>query len=442
MSDIKNCSSSRTPSPVPGLFAAMLGLVPLCLAGPATGSGFAVDDQNALTLGTAQAGQAAIASDATTVHHNPAGMIRLPDTQGVLSGVYIMPSARFENDGSSLGGAPLSGGNGGEAGVDTFVPTLYLSTSPRDGLKLGLAVTTPFGLGSDYDSDWIGRYHTIESDLMTININPAVAVRVSETVSVGGGVNFQYLDAELTNAVDFGSLLGFPQAVDGRAELTGDNWAVGYNLGLLYEPSDRLRFGLAYRSRVHHDVEVDADFDVPAAASPLQAAGLFNNTGGRTEITLPESVSLSAYYDVTPRWALLADVTWTRWSRFEELAVQFDNPMQPAIVEPQEWNDSFRVSAGARFAPSENWVFRAGIAYDETPIPDEFQRPRLVVGDRVLVAVGAGYRFSDRVTIDAGYMHSFSEDVSVDISNPNAGRLVGDYDLDADLLALQVSVRF
>jgi long-chain fatty acid transport protein len=276
-----------------------------------------------------------------------------------------------------------------------------------------------------------------------VNINPAIAYRLTETLSIGGGIDVQYLDAELSNAIDFGSLLGFPQALDGRATLSGDNWAVGYNLGLLYEPSPRLRLGLTYRSRVKHDVDVDADFDAPAAAAPIQAAGLFTDTGGSTEVTLPESVSLSAYYDVTPRWALLADVTWTRWSRFDELAVEFDNPLQPAIVEEQDWDDTVRISLGAAFRPTERWVLRAGIAYDESPIPDEFQRPRLVVGDRVLVGVGAGYRLSDTVRLDIGYMHSFSEDVEVDISNPGAGRLVGDYDdLGANLFAAQLSVRF
>jgi len=142
-------------------------------------------------------------------------------------------------------------------------------------------------------------------------------------------------------------------------------------------------------------------------------------------------------------WALLADVTWTRWSRFDELAVEFDNPLQPAIVEEQDWDDTVRISLGAAFRPTERWVLRAGIAYDESPIPDEFQRPRLVVGDRVLVGVGAGYRLSDTVRLDIGYMHSFSEDVEVDISNPGAGRLVGDYDdLGANLFAAQLSVRF
>jgi long-chain fatty acid transport protein len=418
-------------------------IVTICVAGPVHATGFAIEEQDAVALGTAQAGRAALADNPATVFYNPAGMTRLSGTQAALSGIYIGPTGDFDNAGSSLGAVPLTGGDGGAFSSDAFVPTLYLTTGVSERLKLGIGVSVPFGLGTDYDPDWVGRYHTIEADLRVVNINPAIAYRLTETLSIGGGIDVQYLDAELSNAIDFGSLLGFPQALDGRATLSGDNWAVGYNLGLLYEPSPRLRLGLTYRSRVKHDVDVDADFDAPAAAAPIQAAGLFTDTGGSTEVTLPESVSLSAYYDVTPRWALLADVTWTRWSRFDELAVEFDNPLQPAIVEEQDWDDTVRISLGAAFRPTERWVLRAGIAYDESPIPDEFQRPRLVVGDRVLVGVGAGYRLSDTVRLDIGYMHSFSEDVEVDISNPGAGRLVGDYDdLGANLFAAQLSVRF
>lgn len=420
-----------------------LGLVPLCVAGPAQATGFAVEEQDAIILGTAQAGRAAMANNPSTVFYNPAGMTRLSGTQGSVSGIYVAPTGDFDNEGSSLNGLPLSGGEGGNFADNAFIPTLYLTTGVTDRLKLGLAVGVPFGLGTEYDSDWVGRYQAIKSDISVVNINPAIAYRLTDTLSIGAGVDIQYLDAELSNAVDFGSFLGFPQALDGRATLSGDNWAVGYNLGLLYEPTKALRFGLTYRSQVKHDVDIDADFDVPAAASPVQATGLFTDTTGDTEVTLPESISLSAYYDVNPQWAVLADVTWTRWSRFDALEVQFDNPAQPGFTEAQEWEDTVRVSLGTAFRPTSRWILRAGIAYDESPVPGDFQRPRLAIGDRVLVGVGAGYRLSDSVQVDVGYMHSFSEDVSVDISSPTGGRLTGDYDeLGANLFAAQLSVKF
>jgi long-chain fatty acid transport protein len=309
--------------------------------------------------------------------------------------------------------------------------------------RLGFAANAPFGLGSEYDGDWVGRYHTIKADLVTINLNPSVAFRVSPTLSIGAGASFQYLDVELINAVDLGSLLGAPQGIDGRATLSGTSWGTGYNFGFLYEPSPRLRIGLTYRSRVLHTIDGKADFVVPPAAAALTAAGLFLNTGAHAKVDLPETASLSGHFELNDRWAVLGDMTYTRWSRIRALDVSFDNPLQPPLTENLEWRDTLRVSVGAIHRLSDRWKALGGIAIDPSPVSAQYQRPRLLVGDRVLVGTGLSYSIGAGVEIAAAYMHSFSESVRMNLPQPTAsGNLVGDVDLSADLFSLRGLVRF
>lgn len=321
----------------------------------ALASGFAILEQSVRGLGNAFSGSAA-AEDASTIFFNPAGLTRLSGSSVIGAGFYIFPSALFQNSGSTIvTGASLTGGNGGDGGSNVFVPNLYAAWDISDRIKLGLGINSPFGLKTEYDDDWVGRYYAVNSELLTININPTLAAKLTPNLSVGAGINLQYAEAELSNAIDFG-LIGFsnrlrtrPQAADGFVELTGDDWSWGYNLGLLYEFTQRTRIGLAYRSSISHELEGNADFTVPAAVAPLTATGRFRDTGATTELNLPETVSLSGYHQLNPRLAVTSDITWTNWSRFEELRIKFDNPVEPDSVQPENWHDTFRYSLGEGF---------------------------------------------------------------------------------------------
>jgi long-chain fatty acid transport protein len=285
-------------------------------------SGFAIIEQSVPGLGSAFAGAAATAEDPTTIFFNPAGLTRL-DGISTSSAVYgIFPAARFKNEGSTIfNGFPLIGNNGGDAGVDALLPNFYAAVSLSDRLKLGLGVNAPFALATYYKNGWVGRYQGIESRLSTLNISPVIAYKLTNNLSVGGGVDIQYASAVLSNAIDFG-LIGFaaglrtrPQTADGFVKIAGQDWSVGYNLALLYEPTPTTRVGLTYRSRVNHTLKGVADFTVPAVAAPLTARGRFRDTDATAELKLPDSLSLAIRQEVSPKVALLADVTWTNWSR-------------------------------------------------------------------------------------------------------------------------------
>lgn len=181
---------------------------------------------------------------------------------------------------------------------------------------------------------------------------------------------------------------------------------------------------------------------MPGIAEPLTAGGAFQDTAASAEITLPERASLSLYYEATPQLALLGDVTWTGWSRFDALRVDFDNPAQPSISEPEEWDDSFRYSIGARYQATDEWVIRVGLAYDETPIDSDLRNPGIPGNDRLVFALGAGYRLSDAVNIDFAYTYNRELEASIDQSRSDSGTIEGDYNNSTHLLTAQAVWRF
>ena len=201
-------------------------------------AGFQLIEQSVSGLGNAFAGGAAIAEDATTIFYNPAGLTRVP-SQFIAGVHFISPSAKFHDEGSSRVN-PLIGSlgtnNGGDGGVNALVPNIYYSRKIGDKAAFGIGVNVPFGLGTEYPSDWIGRYHAIKSDMKTININPTFAFNLTNNFSLGVGVSAQYIKADLSNAVDQKLILassGAPLAVwsaatDAYGSMEGDGWGYGY----------------------------------------------------------------------------------------------------------------------------------------------------------------------------------------------------------------------
>lgn len=419
--------------------------------GNAAGSGYAILEQSVKQLGTAYAGGAAAADDASTVMYNPAGLTRLPGSQLTAGMHVVFPSARFKNRGSThLTGQPLTGGDGGNAGSPLAIPNLYCSRQLNDRVHIGLGLFTPFGLSVQYDPDWAGRYHAIKSDLISLDINPVLAFAVTDKLSVGAGVSAQYIKAELSNAIDFGAIFASlgaagmaPQQNDGHVTFKGDSWSWGYNLGMLYRFSADTRAGVAYRSDIDHTLRGDADFSGVPLNNPT---GRFVDTGVKSYATVPDNLSVSLWHNFTGKLAAMADITWTNWSKFDELRIRFDNPVESDAVTTQKWHDTIRYALGAVYAPGP-WAFRAGVAYDESPVPDAAHRtPRIPDHDRTWITCGGGYRVSDRVSVDVGYAHLFVKDAEISKTPTGEDRLrgglSGSYQSSVDIASAELNWKF
>jgi long-chain fatty acid transport protein len=438
----------RTPTKT---FAIIVSLV-IATAGTALGAGFEVAEVAGRQLGNAYAGKAAEADDASTVFFNPAGLMRLKTYQMVAAMHGVIPTAEFNDDGSTgaLGGA-LGGDDGGDPGALLPVPSFYVAAPVCDWFAIGLGVNAPFGLKTEYDDGWQGRYHAIESRLMTINLNPCVAIRLNEALSFGAGLSYQYADATLSQEIDFGTIgfsqlgpataakLGLsPEGNDGFAEVEGDDWSWGWNVGLLLEIDEDSRVGIAYRSKISHTLEGDADFDVPSSAGILTTSGAFTDVDASARVTLPEQLYLSGYHRIHDDIALVGDITWTNWERFDELRIKYDNPQQPDSVTPENWDAAFRFSLGAIIDVCDGWTVRVGGAYDQSPIPNEFRTARIPTDDRYWLTAGVTWQVLETLAVDLSYMHVFIGDADVDETSTTGQRLKGEYEGSAEVVAVQV----
>ncbi len=218
-----------------------------------------------------------------------------------------------------------------------------------------MGVNVPFGLQTEYDQQWAGRYSAIKSNLMTLNLNPSIAYRLNSQVSIGGGVNLMYAQTELSNAVDYNLFYNFarfknPQlptlslkpgniSGDGIAKVDGDDWGFGFNLGLLLEPRQGTRFGFSYRSKISLNISGDASFSNPSDPSSAQAVNilrqatnLFKDSKASSSIDLPETIAVNFYQDISSNLAIMGGINWTRWERIKNLVIKFDNAAQPDSI--------------------------------------------------------------------------------------------------------------
>jgi long-chain fatty acid transport protein len=416
-------------------------------------------------------------------------MTRLPGRQVVGALNAINPSVTFSNSGSSAPtlppglpalGIPL-GSNGGDAGGWAFVPNAYLSWEVMPNkLWAGVGINTPFGLTTEWDSDWMGRFHAIKSEVKSININPSVAWKVNEMFSVGAGINAMYFEAELSNSVAYGaSAIGAafqqggapavgavvaalaPQGGNSRegvAKVEGDDWGWGWNLGAMITLSPATRIGLHYRSEITQKLEGDVNFDnAPVFGAGLGALGAglnaaFANGGIRGEIKLPDTATIGLSHNFNDRLQVLADYTWTGWSSIQDLSI-YRSDGTGLTSTPLRFDDSWRVGLGVNYQLNGQWKLRGGIAYDNTPVKDEFRTPRLPDTDRTWLGIGAQYAMSKQLVIDFGYVYIFAKDGSSNLPNidpapPSGfraspkGTLVGNYEANVNILSAQVRYSF
>lgn len=440
-------SAFRSPS-------AVLILVSAAFTTSAQGSGFALMEQNASGLGNAFAGAAAAAEDASTVFWNPAGMARLrAGKQVVVTGHAVMPSTRFSNGGSVPGiNRTDFGTEGGNAGSTALVPNAYFAMNLNPRWSFGLGVNVPFGLATEYDAGWVGRFQGIRSGIETLNINPSIAWKATDRLALGVGLSWQRGTIDLLSGVNYkglvtGSALNPAVAANAEGqnevELEGDAW--GYNFGLLFDVTPATRIGLAYRSAVEYDMTGTTRFSgVPAAFALSPALTAATANGNVTfNVKTPDSASVAIAHQLNPRWELLADMMWTGWSNIQALPLVRDSG---ATLDTLRFNfqDTLRYAVGANYRMSDTLMLKMGLAFDESPVPNASDRSvRLPDNDRTWFSLGAKYRVSNAGTVDLGYSFITIKDAAID-NNQGAvrGRVVGNYKAHVNILSVQYTHTF
>lgn len=412
----------------------LLSFVIFSMPMAAQAAGFALIEQSASGLGNAFAGGGAVAEDASTIFFNPAGMTYIQGTQLVGAIHLIKPTVEFNG---SISGTGKAGGDGGDAGDLSFVPNFYYKIDLTDKVKFGLGVNAPFGLKTEYDSTWMGRFQAIKSEVKTININPAIAFKLNDQLSVGAGISAMWAKAELTNAVNLGR---FGEAT---AKVEGDDWGFGFNLGAIYQATTDTRVSLAYRSKINQSLTGDATFTPSnALPAPVLADLLAKNGKIEADITLPETLSVSAFSNINDSWDIMGDVTWTRWSQLQKLAVNYTSGI-PLTSVPENWSNTIRYSIGTSYHYNDNIKLRAGLAYDEEAIRDQFRTARIPGNDRKWLTIGANWKATPNSSFDIGYAHLFINDASInDNKGAGSGVLKGEYKGNVNILSAQYTHNF
>jgi long-chain fatty acid transport protein len=367
----------------PLLFAVAAAAFAMTLGTRAQASAFALHEQGISGLGNAYAGAAAVADDATTVWWNPAGMSRLPAGKHfAIGGAYIVPSTQFSNRASVPAALsnPALNGDGGDASDAALVPSFFFAMNAGPQWHVGLGVSVPFGLATKYDPNWIGRFQGVESEVQTLNFNPAVSFKLSEHASIGGGISYQQGSIDLTTAVNYSAaafgaggaaLLGAVggPGVEGQNKISVDGHAWGYNLGALFDVTPTTRAGIHYRSALDYTLDGSATF----SNRPAALAGGLPDSDVRLDLKTPDSFAFSGVHQLNPQWQLLADATWTHWSRIRQLPLVRTSGTQSGQTLDTltfAFRDVWRFSAGARYKVSEAWLLKGGIAFDKSPVPN------------------------------------------------------------------------
>ena len=340
-------------------------------------AGFQLSEQSAIQMGRAMAGAGVVGDDLSAVHYNPAGMTLLFGTRMQATGTWVAVNLDYEGDSGQSENGRLKG---------QIIPAGFITHQINDSLWAGLGLTVPYGMGTEYGEGWEGRERGTESMILTFDINPNLAWKVNDMLSVGGGISLQYAKAEL--GMGMGPM---------QANVKGDSWAWGWNVGMMFQPVETVRVGLAYRSHIAHNADGHTTLDINGMGSLTSDM--------KVRIKTPDTITLSATWEATDALRLSGTARWSKWSNFHSLDVQnldlAGTQFSSTVVE-NNWDDTWFFSVGADYKLNGQWTIRGGVAYDQGPVENQYRMAVIPDTDRVWFSGGASYKYTDNLTFDFG----------------------------------------
>ena len=430
--------------------AAAAAVMAVCVASAAQAAGFMLTEQSAGALGRAYAGVGVDGTDLSGVYYNPATMTLHPGTQIQAGFVAVGLDLAFEGSGK-VGDIDYNGVTENGQYNTQAIPHGYISHQLTDSVWLGLAMTVPFGMGTEYGDNWDLANRGISAEVLTFDFNPNVAWKISDKLSLGAGMSIQYASADLKMRQDFAKL----GRVDG--EIDADSIAWGFNVGLMWLPMENLRFGLSYRSKINHNADGDFTFSNGQGTVGTMLPALGKNPGtpydATATISTPAWAMATAAWDVNDLLSLYATFRWTDWSSFDTLDIKSDalNISHGDMVlsngvktVENHWQDTYLFSVGADLRFTNWWTFRAGIGYETSPIDDPRYRTAIIPdADRWWFALGSSFQATDNMQIDvsAAWLHGTGErDLYAEEGKDG---VAGRFDkLDAYLFGVQLVYKF
>ena len=488
------------------------------LAPAVQASGYKLNEQGAAGAGNAYAGRAAVVEDASIVFYNPAGMVKLERAELTVGASYLKASGSFSPESYTNGAGktytaedlgPYS--DGGDFLGPATIPYAYYARPINDKFAAGFGIFVPFGTNTDYKNDFIGGGFADQTQLTSIEFQPAVAYRVNDQLSFGFGLDVTYMKGLLSKQVDlapYNELLKYSYGQDdprfgmnpvnastgapftdeewasfagfeNHYEVEGDDWAFGYNLSMMWDINSDITLGVTYRSQMDFELRGDSKFatkqgvvglgtldngtyvvapvDAKVSANPT---GSVPNQGSEVPISTPQSLTVSYAHQLTSELQLVAGVTWTQWSVFEDFDV-ISTESEMGMIErlsdlgdgyighiEENWNDTTAVAIGANYQLNDDWLLRAGYANDQSPVSNTYRTARVPDNDRQWLSTGVNYRVNEDLDMDFAFSYMFFEDTEISEYNRDlAGdpkdltNLKGEYSMDAMGISFQVNYK-
>ncbi len=472
-------------------------------------SGYKLNEQSAAGAGTAYAGRAAVVEDASVVFYNPAGMVKLERAEFTVGASYIDASGSFSPTSytnaagqtytAETGFGPYS--DGGDFVSPATIPYGYFAMPINDKFAAGFGIFVPFGTNTDYEDDFVGGAFADQTQLTSIEFQPAVAYRVNDQLSLGFGLDVTYMTGLISKQSDtiaysdqLQSLNGGTGPIDttganrpfsdyqgfeNHYEVEGDDWAFGYNLSMMWDINSDITLGVTYRSEMEFELEGDSKFaqkenvavltqsptaipNTPVGAGDyiIANAGSVPDQASEVPLTTPQSLTVSYAHQVTNKIQLLAGVTWTQWSVFEDFDI-LSTESEPGMMEAlaglggqyighieENWSDTTAVAIGANYQLNDDWLLRAGYANDQSPVSNTYRTARVPDNDRQWLSTGVNYRINQDLDVDFAFSYMFFEDTEINEVNrdldgeqKDLANIQGDYSLDAIAYSFQVNYK-
>ena len=459
------------------------------VAAPASvmAGGFSLNEQSASQMGVANAGAAANPENATTVLFNPAGMSQLSGTNISFGAAVLDIDAEAKSGAKAVNqlGGDVEGSRGGDIADPAVLPNFYLTHEINDSIDVGFGIHAPYGLAADYDNDFLGRYFADKTELTAIAFTPSIAINNGKGLSMGATLNIMYAEGRLSKFQDIrGGLVqrGLPPAqANGLAtqyeqafgapyaDIEGDDVAINFRVGFLYELSEQTQIGLTAQTGTEFELEGEIELEgypAPSAQSPFGLAPQTLTENVTVPLAIPESATLGLRHRLTDNVTLLAGATYARWSRFEELDINSREGQSgevsaeigrvgdmPITHITEEWKNTWQFNVGGIWQATPEWALKAGYAFDESPV-DQYVTARIPSEDRHWLTLGTQWKdvqsgwtvdvavgtliFADDANVD-DREYSHADPTGQPISNAN---YQAEYELSAWSAAFEVSKAF
>ena len=465
-------------------------------------AGFRLHEQSTSAMGTAYAGLAARAENATILLANPAGMVELKGSQlSIGANLANVTSDYKDATATSMSGLPVVGSSSGELEVTSVAPHFFYTRPLNDRISYGVGLFAPYAMASDYDNDWVGRYFADKTELLALTLQPSIAYKINDQFSVGLGLAISRMEGELSKYKDHFGLCEIGEGInaayngmnvyneaycDSHYKVEGDAWDFGFTLGLHWKPLEGTTLGLVYHSEMTYELEGDSEItNVPvlglfAQGNPdLTSVGdmvpAIDNTTGKlaafdmlkersqVDIVTPQSITFSLDQTLTENLSFQATVFWEDWSSFTDITIQgHENGTISTLTEndvkqentiayiPEYWEDTVAISAGLTWQANSEWVFRAGYAYDHTPVNKKYTTARVPDDDRQWVTVGAGWKAAENWSVDFALGYMWTDEMTTDENEFDIndqplylpGRNSTTYETSARVLSVQLNYIF